>query len=118
MCLLATQMLKQPYPNLTVRFFKDSPEWLYELVAETVKMGIGNPMVVNDEVYVPNLVELGYPLVDARDYYNMGCVENMIMGRTPIWLGVNQTGFFRIDQPDSQRRETGRFEGVYLYGPP
>lgn len=93
LCLLATQMLKHPYPNLTVRFFKDSPEWLYELVAETVKMGIGNPMVVNDEVYVPNLVELGYPLVDARDYYNMGCVENMIMGRTPIWLGVNQTDF-------------------------
>lgn len=81
------------YPNLTVRCFKDSPEWLYELVAETVRMGIGNPMVVNDEVYVPNLVKLGYPLEDARDYYNMGCVENMIMGRTPIWLGVNQTDF-------------------------
>lgn len=93
LCLLVTQMLKQPYPNLTVRFCKDSPEWLYDLVAETVKMGIGNPMVVNDEVYVPNLVKLRYPLEDARDYYNMGCVENMIMGRTPIWLGVNQTDF-------------------------
>jgi len=44
-------------------------------------------------VYIPNLVKLGYPLEDARDYYNMGCVENMIMGRTPLWLGVNQTDF-------------------------
>lgn len=93
LCLLTTQALRQPYPNLTVRCFKDSPEWLYDLVAETVRMGIGNPMVVNDEVYIPNLVKLGYPLKDARDYYNMGCVENMIMGRTPIWLGVNQTDF-------------------------
>jgi len=93
LCLLTAQALKQPYPNLTVRFYKDSPEWMYDLVAETVKMGIGNPMVVNDEVYIPNLVNLGYPLEDARDYYNMGCVENMIMGRTPIWLGVNQTDF-------------------------
>lgn len=93
LCLLTAQALKQPYPNLTVRFCKDSPEWLYDLVTETVKMGIGNPMVVNDEVYIPNLVQLGYPLEDARDYYNMGCVENMIMGRTPIWLGVNQTDF-------------------------
>lgn len=56
-------------------------------------MGFGNPMVVNDEVYIPNLVRLGFPLEDARDYYNMGCVENMIMGRTPIWLGVNQMDF-------------------------
>ena len=93
LCLLTAQALKQPYPNLTVRFCKDSPEWMVDLVAETVQMGIGNPMVVNDEVYVPNLVKLGYPLQDARDYYNMGCVENMIMGRTPIWLGVNQTDF-------------------------
>jgi len=93
LCLLTAQMMKQPYPNLTVRFFKDSPEWLYELVAETARMNFGNPMILNDEVYVPNLVNLGYPLEDARDYYNMGCVENMIMGRTPIWLGVNQTDF-------------------------
>ncbi len=93
LCLLATQTLRQPYPNLTVHVCKDSPEWLYDLVAETVKMGIGNPMMINDEVYVPNLVKLGYPLEDARDYYNMGCVENMIMGRTPIWLGVNQMDF-------------------------
>lgn len=93
LCLLATQMLKQPYPNLTVRFFEKSPKWLYELVAETARMDIGNPMILNDDVYIPNLVKLGIPLIDARDYYNMGCVENMIMGRTPIWLGVNQTDF-------------------------
>ena len=93
LCILTAQALKQPYPNLTVRFCKDSPEWMYDLVAETAKMGIGNPTVVNDEVYVPNFVKLGYPIEDARDYYNMGCVENMIMGRTPIWLGVNQTDF-------------------------
>ena len=93
LCLLTAQALKQPYPNLTVRFCKDSPEWMYDLVVETIKMGIGNPMVVNDDVYIPNFVKLGYPIEDARDYYNMGCVENMIMGRTPIWLGVNQTDF-------------------------
>ena len=93
LCLLVAQQLKQPYPNLTVRCCKDTPEWLFDLVSETIKMGFGNPMVVNDEVYIPNLVALGYPLEDARDYYNMGCVENMIMGRTPIWLGVNQMDF-------------------------
>lgn len=93
LCLIAAQQLKQPYPNLTVRCCKDTPEWLYDLVSETIKMGFGNPMVVNDEVYIPNLVRLGFPLEDARDYYNMGCVENMIMGRTPIWLGVNQMDF-------------------------
>lgn len=93
LCLIAAQQLKQPYPNLTVRCCKDTPEWLFDLVSETIQMGFGNPMVINDEVYIPNLVKLGYPLEDARDYYNMGCVENMIMGRTPIWLGVNQMDF-------------------------
>lgn len=110
--LIAAQQLRQPYPNLTVRCCKSTPEWLLDLVCETIKLGFGNPMVINDEVYIPNLVKLGYPLEDARDYYNMGCVENMIMGRTPIWLGVNQMDFAGTV---NQTLSGGRMDATHAY---
>ena len=93
LCLRATQTLRQPFPNLSVRFFNGSPEWLHDMVVDTIKLGIGNPMLLNDEVYVPNLVRQGYALEDARLYYNMGCVETMLMGRIPTWSGIGACNF-------------------------
>ncbi len=85
-CLEVMSMLKLPYPNMSARIsYRQTPEWFYEEIVRTVKAGCGQPMILNDEVWVPNLTSLGMPVEWARDYYNMGCTEIMIQGKDSNW---------------------------------
>lgn len=87
LCLEVMSMLKMPYPNIAVRIEPDkSLPWLYEEVVRTIKTGCGQPMMLNDSVWIPNLTSLGIPVEGARDYYNMGCTEIMIQGKDSNWI--------------------------------
>lgn len=86
LCLEAMSILKTPYPNMSARVMPGkTPDWFYEEIMRTVKAGCGQPMVLNDAVWVPNLVSVGIPEEWARDYYNMGCTEIMIQGKDCNW---------------------------------
>ena len=86
LCLEVTAEMKLPYPNVSLRVHSQvTPDWAYDAALEVIKTGIGHPMFLNDEVFVPNIMSLGYPPEYARDYFNMGCVELMIQGRQPNW---------------------------------
>ena len=85
LCLETARDMKLPYPNIAVRVSKSSPEWLYDSIIGTIKAGCGQPMILNDEVFVPNFKKLGYADEIARDYFNMGCVELMIQGKQALW---------------------------------
>lgn len=93
LCLRAIQILRQPYPNVSARIFDGSAEWYYDMVIETIKLGVGNPFVYNDEAMVPNMYRYGFPLEDARDYYNVGCVEPMIMSKNALWQNLSDIVF-------------------------
>jgi formate C-acetyltransferase len=69
-------------PLLTVRLHRDSPEELVIRTCEVLKEGGGMPAIFSDEAIVPDLVGIGIPLADARDYTNDGCWEVIIPGRT------------------------------------
>ncbi|MBL7198572.1 MAG: hypothetical protein ISS56_00330 [Anaerolineae bacterium] len=69
-------------PLLTVRLHRDSPEELVIRTCEVLKEGGGMPAIFNDEAIVPDLVRIGMPVGDARDYTNDGCWEVIIPGRT------------------------------------
>ena len=98
LCLKAVQILRQPFPNVAVRFFDDSPEWLWDMAVDTLRYGSGNPQLLNDNVWVTNFVRGGVALEDARDYYNMGCVEMLIMGKVARWNNVIDINFPNILQ--------------------
>jgi len=93
LCLMAVQLLRQPYPNVGARLFNGSAEWYYDMIVETMKLGAGNPMILNDEVLAGNLFRGGFPLEDARDYVNVGCVETMIMGKVAGWLNIDDVDY-------------------------
>ena len=87
LCLEVMSLLAMPYPNMSVRLnLEKSPQWLYEEVIRTVKAGCGQPLILNDAVWIPNLMSIGVPEEDARNYYNMGCTEVMIEGKDCNWL--------------------------------
>lgn len=87
LCLETMALLKLPYPNMSARIDPEkTPDWFYAEVLRTIKAGCGQPMILNDKVWVPNLHSLGIPLDWARDYYNMGCTEIMIQGKDSNWI--------------------------------
>jgi formate C-acetyltransferase len=98
LCLQAVQMLRQPYPNVAVRLFEGSPEWLYDMIVMTLKLGVGNPQLINDRTWVDNFMRHGYDPEDARDYYNMGCVEMIIMGKIALWDNIAVVDFPNVLQ--------------------
>jgi formate C-acetyltransferase len=113
LCLDVCADLRLPYPNVSVRLSSQSPEWLIGQVVGTMKLGFGQPMVLNDDAWIPNLHRVGFPVEDARDYYNMGCVEIMVMGRQPSGAAVHVTGW---DWSRAQER-AAQMEGSRTGGP-
>ena len=87
--LEAAREVRMPYPNISLRVASGlTPDWVYDEAIETIKLGFGMPMLMNDDVWVKNFMSLGYPAEYAREYYNMGCVEMMIQNRQALWLPV------------------------------
>jgi formate C-acetyltransferase len=85
LCLEVIGEMKLPYPNVGLRINRKSPEWLYEKGIESIRAGGGQPMLMNDDIWIANLKKLGYSDAIANDYYNMGCVEIMLPGKQPNW---------------------------------
>lgn len=118
LCLEVCGELRMPFPNVSVRFNNESPEWLYDIVIDTIKKGFGQPMVLNDESWIPNLTGLGYELEDARNYYNMGCVEIMLQGMQPTWrslTAINFAGIFELVFNNGKENRAG-LAGVKIGG--
>ncbi|MCL2857872.1 MAG: pyruvate formate lyase [Oscillospiraceae bacterium] len=85
LCLDVVAEMKLPYPNVGLRINNKNPQWLYDFAIQTINAGGGQPMIMNDTVWIANLKKLGYADKYANDYYNMGCVEIMIPGKQPNW---------------------------------
>lgn len=88
-CMKTLTDLKLPYPNVGLRINQKNPEDIYDYAVASYRNGTGNPMLLNDHIWIENMLSLGYPVEDANDYYNMGCVEIMIPNKLPNW-GVTE----------------------------
>ena len=93
LCLEVLREMKTPFPNTGIRLRHDTPEWVYDEIVKTLEAGVGQPCIFNDDHWIPILKDRGYSIEDARDFFNMGCVEIMIMGKTPNWTGIAGPGF-------------------------
>lgn len=91
-CLEAHSHILLMQPNFSVRMHKKSPVEFVKRVCEAIRMGNGMPQVVNDEVYIPAMMNAGVPVHYARDYVPVGCVET-----TPLatWGRCNG-GYFNL----------------------
>jgi len=83
--LEACKRIGRPGGNVTARINRNTPPEFVEKCAEVIRTGIGYPAVVNDEVMVPALIDLGIPDEDARDYCFVGCIETSIPGKSAPW---------------------------------
>lgn len=68
--------------NVSLRVHKDTPDELYEVVADVLRNGSSNLSLFNDDVNVEAMMRRGFTERDARDYAIMGCVEMLCPGKT------------------------------------
>jgi (2S)-3-sulfopropanediol dehydratase len=80
---LAHTRLSQPW--VMVRLHPNTPQRLLAHVAQVIKIGTGEPKVINDGVIIPAMVDQGRSLEEARDYSIVGLVEPDLAGREYGW---------------------------------
>ncbi len=83
--LEAAGIVRSPNHNLTARWHANTPKKLKEACFDLIATGVGFPSLVNDEILVQGLMELGYEPQQARDYCFVGCIETFFPGKTAPW---------------------------------
>jgi formate C-acetyltransferase len=80
-------------PNLTCRVHKNTPERLWEAIADTLATGTGLPALYNDGVVCPALEKLGILPEDSHDYCMNGCNQIDILGKSHMGLEDGEVVF-------------------------
>lgn len=73
-------------PSLSIRWHFGTPEDFLLHAVRTMSYGTGMPAFFNDEVLVPNMLQAGFALEEARDYSIVGCTEETVPGLSEPWL--------------------------------
>lgn len=82
--LQAAEEVRTPHPTLTVRVHEKTPKEFLRRALQVVRLGMGLPAFVSDDVYIRFFVEHGVSLEDAREYVCTGCLDGNIPGLTRI----------------------------------
>ncbi len=86
LALETTYVVGLPQPSLSVRWFYGCPDDFMEHALRVVAQGYGLPALFNDEVQIPNMLQMGYSLEEAREYCIVGCTETTGQGNSEPWL--------------------------------
>lgn len=74
--------LQIPDPKVFLRVSSKIPRDLMELSLKCIKTGVGSPLLSNDEVIIPKLINFGYDKKDAYNYVTSACWEPLIVGKS------------------------------------
>lgn len=82
LCLQAQMDVGLMQPNMSVRWHRNcSDDFLVEAL-RVIREKNAIPQILNDEVFVPSILNRGVPLEEARCYSGVGCDEISIPGKT------------------------------------
>lgn len=80
-------------PNLTCRVHKNTPDKLWNDIADTLATGTGLPALYNDDVVCSALEKIGIPPEDSHDYCMNGCNQIDILGKSHMGLEDGEVVF-------------------------
>ena len=115
----AINELQLPDPKALLRVSKETPRDLIELSLKTMNTGCGSPLLSNDDVVIPRMIEFGYDIEDAHNYVVSACWEPSAVGKG---LEQNNINFISFLKPlnaifDNESDETidsiKDFEGLF-----
>ncbi|MBQ4638698.1 MAG: hypothetical protein IJB92_08190 [Clostridia bacterium] len=73
-------------PNITLRVHRNTPEKLWDAVADTLSSGIGMPVLYNDEIVCAAMQKIGITKAHSHEYCMNGCNQIDIMGKSHMGL--------------------------------
>lgn len=73
-------------PNLTCRVHRNTPDKLWNEIADTLAVGTGLPSLYNDDVVCVALQKIGISPEDSHDYCMNGCNQIDILGKSHMGL--------------------------------
>ena len=80
-------------PNLTCRVHRNTPDQLWNEIADTLAGGTGLPALYNDDVVCAALEKIGIPPCDSHDYCMNGCNQIDILGKSHMGLEDGEVSF-------------------------
>ncbi len=80
-------------PNLTCRIHRNTPEKLWNEIADTLATGTGLPALYNDDVVCTALEKIGITPQDSHDYCMNGCNQIDILGKSHMGLEDGEVVF-------------------------
>jgi len=90
LCLEAARRLPLNSPTLDLRLHPGTPDDVVELAAEALLAGGAHPVLLNDNIIIPALMENAGPPMPAsaaRNYACDGCYETMVAGESEFSFG-------------------------------
>lgn len=82
MILKVIKELQLSDPKIVLRVNKNIPKDLMEEALRCMMTGIGSPLLANDDVIVPRLIQFGVEEADAYAYTTSACWEPLIGGKS------------------------------------
>lgn len=78
----ALMQLNLPDPKILLRVSADMPKGLMELALKCMQTGVGSPILSNDDIVIPKLLDFGVLEEDAYQYGTSACWEPLIPGKS------------------------------------
>lgn len=82
--LEAASKTRSPHHTLSIRWHDNLSHDFAMKAAELCSLGLGYPAFMNDNSYIPALMDRGASLEEARDYAFGGCVTPIIPGKSGL----------------------------------
>ena len=69
-------------PKVILRVNKQIPYEIWQMALDCMKTGVGSPLIANDDVIIPRLIDFGIEPKDAYCYATSACWEPLIPGKS------------------------------------
>ena len=92
----ALENFRKPDPKLFLRVTKDTDKKLMMKAFKLISLGIGSPVISNDDVIIPKLIAFGYKANHAWNYIPAACWEPSVCGHS---IDLNNAGILNILEP-------------------
>lgn len=92
----AVKELNLPDPKLILRVSQNTPRDLMGNALECIATGVGSPLISNDDVVIPKLIDFSYTKEDSYNYVVSACWEPAPLGKC---LELNNVGCILFLEP-------------------
>ena len=110
--IIAMHQTHIPEPKCLLRVNKNTPKRLIEIALDAIASGIGSPLLANDDIVIPALVEFGIPIEDALLWTTSACWEPLIGGKSSSMNNMTVLNYLKAFDNMIRRDRLEKIENI------